>query len=31
VRDYGRFDRREAPQYYRDVQGRETLHAAPAA
>ena len=31
VRDYGRFDRREAPQYYRDVEGRETLHAAPAA
>jgi hypothetical protein len=30
VRDYGRFDRREAPQYYRDVEGRETLHAAPA-
>jgi heme-degrading monooxygenase HmoA len=27
VRDYGRFDRREAPQYYRDVGGRETLHA----
>jgi heme-degrading monooxygenase HmoA len=27
VRDYGRFDRREAPQYYKDVQGRETLHA----
>jgi heme-degrading monooxygenase HmoA len=30
VRDYGRFDRREAPQYYRDVAGRETLHAKPA-
>ena len=27
VRDYGRFDRREAPQYYPDVKGRETLHA----
>jgi heme-degrading monooxygenase HmoA len=26
VRDYGRFDRREAPQYYADVSGRETLH-----
>jgi hypothetical protein len=31
VRDYGRFDRREAPQYYRDVAGRETLHPKPAA
>jgi heme-degrading monooxygenase HmoA len=30
VRDYGRFDRREAPQYYDDVKGRETLHAVPA-
>jgi heme-degrading monooxygenase HmoA len=30
VRDYGRFDRREAPQYYDDVKGRETLHARPA-
>jgi heme-degrading monooxygenase HmoA len=29
VRDYGRFDRREAPQYYPDVEGRETKHAAP--
>jgi heme-degrading monooxygenase HmoA len=27
VRDYGRFDRREAPQYYPDAKGRETLHA----
>jgi heme-degrading monooxygenase HmoA len=27
VRDYGRFDRREAPQYYPDVKGGETLHA----
>ena len=26
VRDYGRFDRREAPQFYPDVGGRETLH-----
>ncbi|MGH6716783.1 MAG: antibiotic biosynthesis monooxygenase, partial [Bradyrhizobium sp.] len=31
VRDYGRFDRREAPQYYADVKGRETLHAKRAA
>jgi heme-degrading monooxygenase HmoA len=30
VRDYGRFDRREAPQYYADVKGGETKHAAPA-
>jgi len=30
VRDYGRFDRREAPQFYPDVKGRETQHAAPA-
>jgi heme-degrading monooxygenase HmoA len=30
VRDYGRFDRREAPQYYEDVKGRETLHPKPA-
>jgi heme-degrading monooxygenase HmoA len=30
VRDYGRFDRREAPQYYGDVKGRKTKHAAPA-
>jgi len=30
VRDYGRFDRREAPQYYEDIKGRETLHPAPA-
>jgi hypothetical protein len=29
VRDYGRFDRREAPQYYPDVKGRETMHAEP--
>jgi heme-degrading monooxygenase HmoA len=26
VRDYGRFDRREAPQFYPDVAGRENLH-----
>jgi len=30
VRDYGRFDRREAPQFYPDVKGAETRHAAPA-
>jgi heme-degrading monooxygenase HmoA len=30
VRDYGRFDRREAPQYYPDVKGRETKHPTPA-
>ncbi len=31
VRDYGRFDRREAPQYYPDVKGdRKTLHPKPA-
>jgi len=27
VRDYGMFDRREAPQYYADAQGRESVHA----
>lgn len=27
VRDYGMFDRREAPQYYPDVEGQETLHS----
>jgi heme-degrading monooxygenase HmoA len=26
VRDYGMFDRREAPQYYPDAKGRETIH-----
>jgi heme-degrading monooxygenase HmoA len=26
VRDYGMFDRREAPQFYPDAQGRETTH-----
>jgi heme-degrading monooxygenase HmoA len=30
VRDYGRFDRREAPQFYSDVKGRETKHPEPA-
>lgn len=30
VRDYGRFDRREAPQYYEDIKGRDNLHAQPA-
>lgn len=30
VRDYGRFDRREAPQYYPDVKGHDTIHPAPA-
>jgi heme-degrading monooxygenase HmoA len=27
VRDYGMFDRREAPQYYPDAKGRETIHS----
>jgi heme-degrading monooxygenase HmoA len=27
IRDYGMFDRREAPQYYPDAQGRESVHA----
>jgi len=27
VRDYGMFDRREAPQYYADAEGRESVHA----
>lgn len=26
VRDYGMFDRREAPQYYPDAAGKETVH-----
>jgi heme-degrading monooxygenase HmoA len=30
VRDYGRFDRREAPQFYPDVEGAETKHPEPA-
>ncbi len=27
IRDYGMFDRREAPQYHPDAKGRPTLHA----
>lgn len=27
VRDYGMFDRREAPQFYPDAEGKETRHA----
>jgi hypothetical protein len=27
VRDYSKFDRREAPQYYADAEGRESIHA----
>jgi heme-degrading monooxygenase HmoA len=30
VRDYGRFDRREAPQFYPDVEGAKTKHPEPA-
>ena len=30
VRDYGMFDRREAPQYYPDAKGVQTKHAEPA-
>jgi hypothetical protein len=30
VRDYGRFDRREAPQFYPDVKGAVTKHLEPA-
>jgi hypothetical protein len=30
VRQYGRFDRREAPQFYPDVKGGETKHPEPA-
>jgi heme-degrading monooxygenase HmoA len=30
VRDYGRFDRREAPQFYPDVKGSPTKHPEPA-
>ena len=26
IRDYGKYDRREAPQYYPDVQDRPTIH-----
>jgi heme-degrading monooxygenase HmoA len=29
VRDYGRFDRREAPQFYPDVKDHETKHPEP--
>ena len=27
IRDYGMFDRREAPQYYPDAEGKGTIHA----
>lgn len=27
IRDYGMFDRREAPQYYPDADGKQTIHA----
>ena len=27
VRDYGMFDRREAPQYYPDAKGAVTIHS----
>ena len=27
IRDYGMFDRREAPQYYPDAKGRATIHS----
>jgi heme-degrading monooxygenase HmoA len=30
VRDYGMFDRREAPQFFPDAQGRDTKHSEPA-
>jgi heme-degrading monooxygenase HmoA len=30
VRDYGMFDRREAPQFYPDAKGQATLHAKAA-
>lgn len=30
VRDYGMFDRQEAPQFYPDAPGHETKHAKPA-
>jgi heme-degrading monooxygenase HmoA len=29
VRDYGMFDRREAPQFFPDVEGHETRHSRP--
>ena len=28
VRDYAKYDRREAPQFYPDAEGRETIHAS---
>jgi heme-degrading monooxygenase HmoA len=31
VRDYGKYDRREAPQYYADAKGGDTLHADSAS
>lgn len=31
IREYGRFDRREAPQYYPDVKGGRTKHVEPAS
>ena len=31
VRDYGMFDRREAPQFYPDAKGRDTQHAKAVA
>ncbi len=31
VRDYGMFDRREAPQFYPDAKGAKTIHAARAS
>jgi hypothetical protein len=27
IRDYGEYDRREAPRYYPDASGAETVHA----
>ncbi|MFZ0385391.1 MAG: antibiotic biosynthesis monooxygenase [Solirubrobacteraceae bacterium] len=30
VRDYGKFDRREAPQYYPDAPEHQTMHALPS-
>jgi heme-degrading monooxygenase HmoA len=27
IRDYSKFDRREAPQYYADAEGRKSIHA----
>jgi heme-degrading monooxygenase HmoA len=29
IRDYGMFDRREAPQFFPDTEGRETRHSRP--